>query len=63
MTKSAFPKVSKGLLEALERQFKDTVPTDLKATPDVFKILQGQQSVVRFLRHQYEKQTVEILGA
>lgn len=61
MVISELPMVPKVLLENLEARFRDTVPSDSKTTLDDFRFLQGQLSVLRFLRAQYEKQTKDIL--
>lgn len=61
MANKDFPYVPKELIEALEGLFKDTIPIGLEHDLDDFRVRQGQQTVVRFLRKQYEKQTREIL--
>jgi hypothetical protein len=61
MSKTPFPMVPKVLIEALEKRFRDTVPTNPKTSLEDFRLLQGQLSVVQFLRHQYEEQTKNIL--
>lgn len=62
MNKSVFPPVPKVLLEALEASFRDTVPAfQTLDTLDHLRHLQGQLSVIRFLRTQYEKQSKNIL--
>ncbi|QBE66845.1 hypothetical protein [Pseudoduganella lutea] len=59
--KQPFPLVPKVLLESLENHFRDTVPNNPETTLEDFKLLQGQLSVVRFLRKQYDDQTKNIL--
>lgn len=61
MKTDQFPPVPRLLLEALEATFKDTIPDGVEVSEGVFRRLQGQQSVVRFLRHKYEQQTKNIL--
>lgn len=56
MNKSKFPPISKELIEALEERFKGTLPTS-DVTLDAFRVLQGEQMVVRFLRSQHDKQS------
>jgi hypothetical protein len=61
MATKDFPVVPKGLIEALEDRFKDTVPTNANTSLDEFRLIQGRLEVVRFLRSQYEKQNRNIL--
>jgi hypothetical protein len=61
MAAKDFPAVPKGLIEALEDRFKDTVPVNANTSLDEFRLLQGRLEVVRFLRSQYEKQNRNIL--
>jgi len=53
--------VPKVLLEGLEKRFKDTVPDTTDYSLEQFRFLQGQLSVIRFLRKEYERQTKDIL--
>lgn len=61
MAKSDLPMVPKVLLEGLEKRFKDTVPDTTDYSLEQFRFLQGQLSVIRFLRKEYERQTKDIL--
>lgn len=60
MAKTGFPPVPKVLLESLEASFPDTIPT-AEISVEQLRLIQGNQQVIRFLRHQYEKQTKNIL--
>lgn len=62
MKKTGFPVVPIDLLKALEEKFPDTLPDDPKVSLDDFRLLQGCQRVIRFLRHQHEKQNENILN-
>ena len=61
MSKSDFPPVPKLLLEALEKSFPNTLPPLADTTLDQFRVLQGEQNVIRLLRIIYDKQTKNIL--
>lgn len=55
MAPTEFPPVPLKLLESLERAFRDTLPPE-GTSVDRLHVLIGQQSVIRFLRHQYAEQ-------
>jgi hypothetical protein len=55
MKTKGFPEIPKVLLEALEQKFPDRLP-DHFASIDELRMLQGEQRVVRFLRHQFDQQ-------
>ena len=55
-----FPVVSKELLEELERRFPDICP-DSELSIDEIRIKQGQISVIRFLRSNFNFQNQNIL--
>lgn len=56
-----FPAVSKELLDELERRFPDRLPDSLSESLDLIRIKQGQVSVLRFLRSQFDLQNQNIL--
>ena len=56
-----FPPVSKELLAELERRFPDRLPDFAQEPLDIIRHKQGQVSVIRFLRTQFEKQNRNIL--
>jgi hypothetical protein len=55
-----FPKISKELLEVLEKRFPDRSP-DLHDSMDSVRFQSGQVSVVRLLRHHFDLQNQNIL--
>lgn len=55
-----FPLVSKELLEELEKRFPDIMPEPDQPL-DQIRIKQGQVSVVRFLRTQFDSQSNNVL--
>lgn len=57
---SKFPAIPKELLDVLERRFPDIMP-DHDDPLDVIRYKQGQVSVIRFLKHQFDKQNQNIL--
>lgn len=60
MKNNKFPLVSKELLQELEKRFPDTCPEpDLSL--DQIRFKQGQVSVIRFLRSQFDLQSTNIL--
>lgn len=56
-----FPAVSKELLDELERRFPDRLPESHLESLDLIRIKQGQVSVLRFLRSQFDLQNQNIL--
>lgn len=60
MEDKKFPLVSKELLEVLEKRFPDRLP-DYEESLDSIRYRTGQVSVVRHLRHQFDKQNQNIL--
>jgi hypothetical protein len=56
-----FPPVSKELLAELERRFPDRLPDFVQEPLDNIRHKQGQVSVIRFLRTQFELQNRNIL--
>lgn len=60
MKNNKFPNVSKDLLDELEKRFSNAIPPQL-ITLDEFRILQGNQEVLRLLRHQFDIQNKNIL--
>jgi len=55
-----FPVVTKELLEELERRFPDICP-EIDLSVDEIRIRQGQVSVIRFLRSNFNLQNRNIL--
>jgi hypothetical protein len=55
-----FPKISKELLEVLEKRFPDRSP-DLQDPVDAIRFQSGQVSVVRLIRHHFDLQNQNIL--
>ena len=55
MSKTQFPSIPQALLEALEGQFRDRIPSNVPSPEDT-GVLVGQQQVVRFLRRVFERQ-------
>ena len=60
MKNNKFPNVTKELLDELERRYPDRMP-DINASQDAIKISQGQISVIRFIRSQFDIQNKTIL--
>jgi hypothetical protein len=56
-----FPEIPEVLLRELDRRFPNKVPTDPNISEGKLRILQGQQVVMEFLRHQFEQQNKTIL--
>lgn len=56
-----FPPVSKELLAELERRFPDRLPDSPQEMLDQIRHKQGQVSVIRFLRTQFDLQNNTIL--
>ena len=60
MSNNKFPTIPKELLEELELRFPDHLP--MKAVPyEDYILRQGQITVIRLLRHQYDLQNQNIL--
>ncbi len=53
--KREFPAVPLALLEELEKRYPDQVPSSVP-TPEGMGVLVGQQSVIRLLRKEFDKQ-------
>lgn len=60
MDNNKFPNISKELLEELEKRFPDRMPQTPVELED-YLYLQGQLTVVRLLRHQFNLQNQNIL--
>jgi hypothetical protein len=60
--KKAFPNIPEELLERLERMYPNTLPQDPMTTVADLRFLQGQQAVLRFLRHQFTAQNTTVLN-
>lgn len=56
-----FPEIPLSVIEELEKRFSSKIPTSKSFTFDEFRYLQGQISVVEFLRHQFNLQTQTVL--
>lgn len=56
-----FPEIPLSVIEALEKRFTSKIPTSKSFTFDEFRYLQGQISVVEFLRHQFTLQTQTVM--
>lgn len=56
-----FPVIPLSVIEELEKRFSSKIPTSKSFTFDEFRYLQGQVSVVEFLRHQFNLQTQTVL--
>lgn len=56
-----FPEITLSVIEELEKRFSSKIPTSKNITLDEFRYLQGQISVVEFLRHQFNLQTQTVL--
>jgi hypothetical protein len=61
MSNKRFPIVTKELLDELEQRFPDRMPEMELGGLDVVRYRQGQVSVVRLLRKQFELQTMNVL--
>lgn len=55
-----FPKISKELLEVLEKRFSDRLP-DGPVSLEKYLVRQGNAEVVRLLRHHFDLQNQNIL--
>ena len=55
-----FPAIPKDLLDELEKRFPSTVPPQLISL-DEFRVIQGHNEVIRFLKHQFDLQNKNIL--
>ena len=60
MKNNKFPVIPKDLLDELEDRFPNQIPSQ-PVTLDEFRVMQGQQEVIRFLRHQFSLQNKNIL--
>lgn len=60
MATEKFPVVPKELIERLEQIFPDTIPMG-PVSIEGLREVQGQQTVVRLLRHHFTKQSENIL--
>lgn len=56
-----FPEIPKSLIEELEKRFPNKVPTSKSYSYEDFRYLQGQLSVIEFLRHHFDQQNKTIL--
>ena len=56
-----FPEITASVIEELEKRFPSKIPTSKSFTFDEFRYLQGQVSVVEFLRHQFNLQNQTVL--
>lgn len=56
-----FPPVSNEVLAELERRFPDRLPEAPSEPIDIIRYKQGQISVIRFLRTQFDLQNKNIL--
>ena len=56
-----FPEIPLSVIEELEKRFSSKIPTSKSFTFDEFRYLQGQISVVEFLRHQFNLQNQTIM--
>ena len=56
-----FPEIPLSVIEELEKRFSSKIPTSKSFTFDEFRYLQGQISVVEFLRHQFNLQNQTVL--
>lgn len=63
MRTEGFPNIPEDLLLALEKFFPNRLPDHPGVTLSEVNFKQGQQSVVAFLRIQYERQNKNILEA
>lgn len=55
-----FPDVPKALLEELEKRFPDRVPENHTSLDDIYR-KQGEATVLRLLRNQFDQQTKSVL--
>lgn len=60
MENSKFPAIPKAVLDEISKRFPDTMP-DSSESLDQIRFQQGQVSVVRFLKHQFNLQNQNIL--
>lgn len=60
LEKLTFPHIPNDLLDELEKRFPDRMP-DLQDNLDHIRVAQGQVSVIRFLKHQFQLQNQNIL--
>lgn len=60
MENNKFPVVPKDLLEELERRFPDRMPP-INTDIELLRAMQGQVTVVKYLRHQFNLQNQTIL--
>lgn len=56
-----FPEIPLSVVEELEKRFPSKVPTSKSFNFDEFRYLQGQVSVVEFLRHHFTLQNQLVL--
>lgn len=56
-----FPELPLGVVEELEKRFPSKIPTSKNFSYEDFRYLQGQVSVVEFLRHQFTLQTKTVM--
>lgn len=61
MSNKKFPIVTKELLDELEKRYPDRMPDIESGGLDVVRYKQGQVSVIRLLRKQFESQTMNVL--
>lgn len=55
-----FPPIPPELMQELEQRWADSMPDSLTTTLDEFRFKQGELSVVRFLRRQFDLQNKTI---
>ena len=56
-----FPELPLSVIEELEKRFPSKIPTSKNFSHEDFRYLQGQVSVVEFLRHQFTLQTQTVI--
>ena len=56
-----FPELTLSVIEELEKRFPSKIPTSKNFSYEDFRYLQGQVSVVEFLRHQFTLQTQTVI--
>ena len=56
-----FPEIPLSVIEELEKRFPSKVPTSKNFSYEDFRYLQGQVSVVEFLRHQFNLQNQTVI--
>lgn len=56
-----FPEIPLSVIEELEKRFPSKIPTSKSLTFDEFRFLQGQTSVVEFLRHHVNLQNKTVM--